>query len=343
MGLGEAGLHLHLPAIRRVSDLDLVGCCDQSAERRTWWRSTSRVPVFQDMDQLLDDVQPELVVVATPPDTHTELCVAALEHGAHVICEKPLTTTVDGADRIIMAAERAGRGVAVNHHLRFQPIFAVVKEAIASRDHGELTFLQVWQLLDLPPWREPASWRAAMADRCLLESGVHFVDLMLDICGGPPHALSFHRSSGLDGPPQADALQILTLEFPGGTMAQLTVNRLSVAATRYAELRADCERTSLRASVGGRALLRIGKERARRSGVRIELAWTGLAWAEQGLRRTVLARNPRHAAIIATGRLLERAAAAFATGERPPASAVEARAALAVIEAAYACSLDRFG
>jgi len=336
VGLGTAAFHLHLPAITGIDGLVLVGGCDESPERRRAWEGKTHTPAFAGFEELLDATAPGTVVVATPPGSHADLCVAALLRSAHVICEKPLAPTVAEADRIVEAAAAAGRSVAVNHHFRFQPIFAAVAEAVAARRHGALVFVQAWQLMDLPPWREPAPWRAAMSDRCLLESGVHFVDLLLHLFGDRPDALSFHRSAGPGGPSGADAVQILTLEFPHGRLAQLTINRVSVAATRYAELRADCEDASLRASVGGRALLSVGKERAKRAGVRLDLGRTGLAWAEIGRRRTVLARNPARAEIVATRRLIEDSVAAFGAGTEPPAPADQARAAVAVIEAAYA-------
>jgi len=61
----------------------------------------------------------------------------------------------------------------------------------------------------------------------------------------------------------------------------------------------------------------------------------GLAWAERGLSRTRLARNPRDAAVLGTTRLLEGFVGAIERGEEPPSSAREARSVLAVIDAAY--------
>jgi predicted dehydrogenase len=273
------------------------------------------------------------VVVATPPDAHADLTVRALETGAHVLCEKPLAGSVAEADRMLAAAAAAGRTVAVNHHFRRQPIFAAVKQEIGSTRAGELVFCQVAQLLDLSPWEEPARWRADMAAASLLEGGVHLVDLILHLFGRRPEAVWASLSGGPGA--EGDALSLVSLEFGAGRLAQLTINRVTKTATRFAELRADCERASLRASDGGRAQLEVGKVRARRGGVRLNLAPGGSAWLEQGTTRRRLARNPRSASVHAVAALLGETVQAFETGADPPCPGTEARDAVATVEAAY--------
>jgi UDP-N-acetyl-2-amino-2-deoxyglucuronate dehydrogenase len=273
--------------------------------------------------------------VAAPPDAHAETCLRALGQGAHVLCEKPLAATLEQANRVLDTANAVGRLVAVNHHFRFQPIFRAVKQAIDSGEHGSLVFSQVWQLTGLAPWDEPAGWRAAMADRALLEGGVHLVDLLLWLNGGAPQAVRAARTAGPGAEPKSDAIALVTLEYPEGRLAQLTINRRCPAAARFAELRADCERASLRASVGGRALLRVGKKRASRGGASLELAAGGAAWAERGLSRRRLARNGRRAGVRATAALIAEFVAALQAGEEPPVPGREARDAVAVVEAAY--------
>jgi predicted dehydrogenase len=173
-----------------------------------------------------------------------------------------------------------------------------------------------------------------MPNRTLFEGGVHLVDLMVMLFGTTPDAVYARRSSGLEER-EADAIHLVTLEFPGGLLGQLTINRLCRAGTRYVEVRADCEEASLRASLGGRAQLLVGKKRAERAGVRLDIGPGGLAWEERGLARRTLARNPRDPGMRATAELLGRIVSAVQGGQEPPSSAREARDVLAVIESAY--------
>jgi predicted dehydrogenase len=293
------------------------------------------VPAFASVDELIEKAKPDVVVVATPPQSHVDLLVQALEAGLHVISEKPLVTSVEEADRVLAAAEAAARGVAVNHQYREQPIFRAVREGVASQEFGRLAFCQVWQLMDLAPWNEPTPWRASMANRVLLEGGVHLVDLMLGFYGERPQAVYARRSAGYHEQRDADPVHLALLEFSDGRLGQITIDRLCPAATRYLEARADCERASLRASLGGRALVRLGAKRAEATGIHLDYGAGGIAWAEHGTRRKTLARSPRDASVEATAELMRRILAAFREGREPPSSAREARDVIAVIEAAY--------
>ncbi|MBM2821852.1 MAG: hypothetical protein HW413_598 [Thermoleophilia bacterium] len=336
VGLGWAARAFHLPALRRQKGtVEAVGGFDSDPERRATWEKESGAPAYATLDELLERSRPDLVVIATPPDSHAELCLRVLGAGAHILCEKPFVSTVDEADTVIAAASAASRVIAVNHEFREKPIFKALRERIGSADAGRLVFCQIWQLMDLAPWDEPVAWRAAMPNRTLFEGGVHLVDLLLTLFGETPHAVYAQHSSGLEPGRQADAIHLVTLEFPEGRLAQITIDRLCAAATRYVEVRADCEHESLRASLGGRANVRIGLKRAQRTGVRFDFGVGGVAWAERGSGRKVLARNPRDAGVLGTARLLSQVVEAIREDREPPSSAREAREVLRVIEAAY--------
>ncbi|MGH3610691.1 MAG: Gfo/Idh/MocA family protein, partial [Pseudonocardiaceae bacterium] len=335
IGLGRATRVFHLPALTQIDGAEVVGGYDESAMAREAWQREAQMHAFDTVDDLLERSGAEVIVVATPPASHAELCIRALESGAHVICEKPFATTVDEADRILAAAALAGRQVAVNHEFREKPIFKTVRERVVAREFGRLVFAQVWQQMSMPPWQEKTPWRAAMANRTLLEGGVHLVDLLIGLFGELPEAVYARHSAGYHGQPDADPVQVLTLEFGHGRLALITIDRLCQAGTSYLELRADCERASLRASLGGRAAMQIGKKRAHATGVRFEVGLGGLAWAEQGLHRRTLARASRRVGVDATAALLRDILAALRADRTPPSSGQEARDGLVVIEAAY--------
>jgi predicted dehydrogenase len=335
VGLGWAARAFNLPALRAIPGGELVGGYDGAAEQRASWTSETGIAAYDSIDELFDRGKPEVVVIATPPQSHADLCVTALEAGCHVICEKPFVMDLDEADRVLDAARAAGRQIAVNHEFTEKPIFRAVLDRIGTPEAGRLVFAQIWQLMDLAPWDEPVAWRAAMPNRTLFEGGVHLVDLMMALFGERPEGVYARHSSGLEEERRSDAVHLVTLDFPGGRLGQITIDRLCPAGTRYVEVRADCERESLRASEGGRAVMQIGKKRAEKTGVRVDFGPGGIAWAEQGLNRTRLARNPRDPGADGTTRLYAKIAAALERGEDVPVGGAHARDVLAVIEAAY--------
>jgi predicted dehydrogenase len=335
VGLGWAARAFHVPALRSVPGGQLVGGTDAAPEQRASFERETGVPTFSSLDELFDRGKPDVVVVATPPDSHLELCLRALDAGAHVICEKPFVSDAGEAEQVLAAATASGRSVAVNHEYREKPIFRAVKERVGSAGVGRLVFTQLVQLMDLAPWDEPVPWRRAMPNRTLFEGGVHLVDLLLMLYEERPEAVYARRSSGLDPERNADAIHLLTLEFPGNRLAQITIDRLCRAGTRYIELRADCEEASLRASHGGRVLLQVGMKRAERPGAKLMFGLGGVAWIERGTSRKTIARSPRNPGVVATGALFRKIAAAFEEGREPPSSGREARDGLEIIDAAY--------
>lgn len=336
VGLGYAASALHLPAARSIGARVVAGA-DPDLDRRRRWTEAGSGPAFADLDTLIDQVGPDIVVVATPPDSHAELCRAALLRGANVICEKPFVEKVEQAEDVLRTAADCGRRVAVNHEFRYMPIFSTLAATVGTAEVGQPVFLSCAQLMDLAPWDEPVAWRAAMPHRSLFEAGVHIIDLLDLVIGRSPATVTAHISGGVDAAHRggADAVHLVTLDYGVGLLAQVTINRLCKAGTRYLDLRVDCENASLRASYGGRALLQLGVKRAQRPGVRVEFGFEGLAWVETGLDRRVLARNPRRAAARATAALYADVVRAWSDDADPPTSGQHARDALLVVDAAY--------
>jgi predicted dehydrogenase len=337
IGLGNAGTDLHLPALAGIPSATAVAACDPDAARREKAAARWRVPVFADPDAMFGSVQPEAVIVATPPAMHAEHCLRAIAAGAHVLCEKPFVSSVDEADRVLAAATAAGRRVAVNHEFREMPIFRALLEHVHGDNVGALQFVQAWQLMDMAPWSE-AGWRGAILHRTLFEAGVHVIDLLMALYGETPVSVQASTSSGSSGRPE-DAVVVATLEFSRGRLANVVQNRLCKGEPQYFEVRADTEVAACRASFGGRARVSAGLFRSRRPHLRFDYGSSGVLWREDGVRRTPLARNPGNPNMLATRAVIEDALESFRTGHPPLSSAPHARNVLQVIAACYLSAL----
>ena len=333
VGLGNAGYTLHLPALSGIAGVQVVGGYDLDPERRVRAAERFRVPVFDSFENMLERATPEVVIVGTPPDSHADYVLRSLAAGAHVICEKPFVSSLDEADRVIDAAQAVGRRVALNHEFREMPIFRALRDA-AARPGREVVFAQVWQLMDLPPWKEPG-WRSRMLQRTLYEAGVHLVDFLMALFAERPVSISATISTCGVRDVQSDAVALCTLEFSRGRLAQIVQNRLCKGETQYFEVRAETGDASLRASFGGRARISAGLHRSTSPRIRVDYGVSGLAWEEVGSRRRFLARNPRDPGMVATRHLIEKTLVAFATGGAPPATAEDGRSVLEVIAAGY--------
>ncbi|WP_445678935.1 Gfo/Idh/MocA family protein [Radicibacter daui] len=130
--------------------VELVAICDLNLMRAERARQMmgSGAPLYRDFAQLLVEQKPELVIVCTRDSNHDEIIVAAMEAGADVISEKPLTTTTDKIARIREAERRTGRRVDVSFNYRFAPTAAKMKELIDAGTIGDVTSVDFHWYLD---------------------------------------------------------------------------------------------------------------------------------------------------------------------------------------------------
>ncbi|MDB6136423.1 MAG: putative dehydrogenase [Verrucomicrobiales bacterium] len=120
----------------------------------------------------------DLVHLATPPFTHMNLALAALEAGKHVLCEKPLALNVMDAERMVRKAQERNRLLTVNLIMRHNPLCQAVKAIVNSQVLGAplyATLVNAAQDENLPPahW----FWDPAKSGGIFIEHGVHFFDL----------------------------------------------------------------------------------------------------------------------------------------------------------------------
>lgn len=317
-----------------MRSVSVVGACDPDAARCEMTTAKFGVPAFSNFDEMLAAARPELVIIGTPPSTHADYCLRAIAAGAHVLCEKPFVSTLAEADRVMAAALTAGRSVALNHEFREMPIFRAILDELSLPGTGDVSFVQVWQLMDLPP-RTEAGWRGQLLQRTLYEAGVHLIDFLMVLFGEKPVTVQATTSACDAGEEGADAVVLVTLGFSRGRLAQVTQNRLCKGEGHYFDVRAETARSSLRASFGGRARLSAGLYRSTAPHARFEYGVSGIAWKEVGAKRTFLARNPKEPQVVATRLVFERTIEAFRTGTAPPTSGQHGRDVLEVIAACY--------
>ncbi|MCI0398187.1 MAG: Gfo/Idh/MocA family oxidoreductase [Chloroflexi bacterium] len=302
-GLGKVAEQIHIPACQTVEEIQLVAGCDPAGNRREAMQARFRLPaVYAGAQELLEKEQPELVIIGTPPDSHKDLCLLALEQGAHVLCEKPFMPSVADADEVIAAAARNRRLLAVNNQYRYMNTYRQAQERLARGDFGRLFFLHCWQQMFHPPALEPAPWRSALKRSTLFEFGTHALDLITFFFDALPVAVGAAIPRAR---PEydADVLVHLTLYFPDERLATMTLNRVSHAPERYLEMRLDCEKASLRLSLGGvgRASFGLTRYHGRsRPQARFSFVKGGEARAEVGWRSSLLAAEPRPAFASAT-------------------------------------------
>jgi len=344
IGLGESAWRIQIPAVRSIPGAVLVGAADIDPGRRAAARRNGLIPVIDaDPLEMLRRLRPDIVLVATPPQTHFELCRAALELGCHVFCEKPFTLTLAEADDLVGLSRRQGRLIAVNHQYDQMPIFKEALNRLKAGSVGGLYSVEAWQHMHLPPWSEQGWKKDLMPRRVLLEFGGHVIDLICRFFDAFPSAVSAQIAQ-LDLQDRTDACVVMRLDFPGGRFGNLIFNRLSQAPVKYLEMLLNGEREALRISYGG--LARFSLEwNAGNVWPRPRLSFTRggeLRLETHGERSRHLVSQLRTAIAGATRAHLQQFIRAITAGESPLMPAERARAILEVVLAGYR-SIDSGG
>jgi predicted dehydrogenase len=335
IGLGRVAERIHLPALKAITNLKLLGACEVNAARREQVARTFSIPaVYADAGELLERQRPDLVIIGTPPALHLPHCLAALAGGAHVFCEKPFVEHVADADQIISAAQQAGRLVAVNNQYRYMAMYRETRTRLARGEFGRPFLIQAWEQMNHPPSAEK-NWRAQLVQSTLFEFGTHALDLMCFMFDALPETITAqipHPRADID----ADVVVAVMLRFPNDCTASMVLNRISQAPERYFEMRLDCEKASVRMSLGGVARASLDWSKALgRPTARVSFAKGGEARVEHGGRSRVIAREPHMAFASATAANLRQFVNRIAAGDQDQAPLRHARELIRVVEAGY--------
>jgi len=155
VGVGSrAQMYLEAIAGPHADTARLVAWGDTNAGRLAW--SAARFPalgtpaVFE-LDGLAEAVRThdiDTVIVTSPDATHAEYIATALDAGADVVVEKPLTTSPEGVRRIADAVERTGRDVTITFNYRYAPRNTALRQLVASGEIGEVTSVHFEWVLD---------------------------------------------------------------------------------------------------------------------------------------------------------------------------------------------------
>jgi len=282
IGLGAGPDKILLPGLTNLPEINLVAACDLDAGARK--RVSQRwgiLKTYGDAKEMMEAEKPDLVVVATPPKTHYQYSLLALDHGAHLLCEKPFMTSLTEADMVLTKARQSQRWVGVNSQYYQMPIYRRLQTALDQNEVGRVYQIDAWQDMYLLPTEE-GGWKTdLMPRRVLLEFGTHAIDLICRFFGNYPEAVSA-RIANARKDINADVCINVRLDFPRDRVANIVFNRMSYSPMRYFEMRLNCERGALRASLGGMASLELGwNSSAHRPKIRWSLTRGGEARLER--------------------------------------------------------------
>lgn len=184
IGCGAIGQRRHLREAAGNKNIQIAAVCDVNRSRASEVGKRYKTPAFFDYREMLDNIELDAVVVATPNALHAEMSIAAMESGCHVLCEKPMATTARQAADMIKASRRAGRFLMIAHNQRFMKPHVKARHMIqAGRIGRVLSFVSVFKHAGPESWSIDGadSWffrRREAGFGVLGDLGVHKIDLL---------------------------------------------------------------------------------------------------------------------------------------------------------------------
>lgn len=185
IGCGFQG-KLHVESLRALPGVEVVAVADTDASRRAAVAEANGVPrQYDDYRKLLADGPYDLVTVCTMAVHHGAMTIAALESGAHVLCEKPLAMNATEGAQMVAAAKRAGRMLAIGYNMRFTPNAVAIRQFIESGQLGKPVYTRAWAKASQVPWWGEHYRKEISSGGALASTAVHFLDLALSFAGFP--------------------------------------------------------------------------------------------------------------------------------------------------------------
>ncbi len=231
VGAGAIAQLAHLPVLSKMRGAELVAVCDNDRPKARALADRFDIPdVYTDIEDLLEADGLAAVVVATPNHLHEPHVLSAIAAGVDVLCERPLALTAKGVERIVNAANRAGRKVLVANNHRFRSDVQALAGFLRSGELGKLTGIRAGAYHHK---RTEQGWRQRRVESgggAFFDYGLPLLDLALWLGDYPsPERVVAHMERGTGRNAVEDAM-LVQLQCVSGAAIAIDVSSSYVGA-----------------------------------------------------------------------------------------------------------------
>ena len=222
--VGTGGIaHAHIEGYRAVAgDLCTVAAgCDPNREVLDAYCSKYDIPHrFTNARELIESGEVDVISLLTPPAVRAEVIFPAVEHGIHLLVEKPFAESLSDAVAFVEAAERSGTGLAVNQSLRFMPDVLAMHELITTGEIGQVRFIAHEHYQNRTRTR---GWRKDEKRLEISIFSIHILDRVRWLAGSLPKASSA-VTRYWDENVRGETFTALTIQFESGAVGTMVSN-----------------------------------------------------------------------------------------------------------------------
>lgn len=188
----------HFRAIGDIEEAEAAGCVDAYAPSAERFSAAHGIRRYETLEAMLADPQIDAVTICTPSGLHASQAIMAMRAGKHVVCEKPMSLTLEDADRLIATANETGVKVCIISQFRYAPAVQAVKRAMDAGALGRI----VSGSLQMKYYRSDeyyasGAWRGTKAmdgGGCLMNQGIHGVDVFRYLMGPVKSLVGYART-----------------------------------------------------------------------------------------------------------------------------------------------------
>jgi predicted dehydrogenase len=184
VGCGNMGSS-HATAYHNIDGFEICGLVSQGKSKEALnAKLGNKYPLFNSMEEGMRATNPDAVCISTYPDTHEKFAVRAFESGCHVFIEKPLADTVEGAERVVAAAKKAGKKLVVGYILRHHPSWEKFVELTGELGKPLVMRMNLNQQSDGSMWTLHRNLMNSLSP--IVDCGVHYIDVMCQMTRSKP-------------------------------------------------------------------------------------------------------------------------------------------------------------
>ena len=213
IGAGHLG-KIHIRLLKEIKEFDLIGFYDTNPVNSKKITTEFGISSFSSAKELIDSA--DAIDVVTPTKYHFEYAKMAIEKGKHLFVEKPITATIDEAQKLVKLAERKDIKVQVGHVERFNPAFTAIQ-----KDCNNPMFIEAHRLAEFNPRGTDVP--------VVHDLMIHDIDIVLSIVKSEVKSIYASGVSIISDTPDIANARI---EFENGCVANLTASRISLKSMR---------------------------------------------------------------------------------------------------------------
>ncbi|RKZ27503.1 hypothetical protein DRQ20_00235 [bacterium] len=200
-GAGAIAQVAHIPAVLSCEEAEIYALCDVDEARLYKLQEKYKVKIYTDFEDMVKDEELDAVIIATPNYLHYPMCIAALEYGKYVLCEKPLGINTEEVERLVEFSKKHGDKLVPCFNNRLRPDVITLRKYVKGGEIGRVYYAKTGWLRKIGP--ETPSWRQRKSEAgggVLLNLGIHLLDHTLWILEKKPVSVcaSLHLSGEVE-------------------------------------------------------------------------------------------------------------------------------------------------